>query len=152
MFGNREKEDMAQPAPPKEKERTQRAESVIHEGVSFNGTLKVDGSLTINGQFEGAINCTGRLVVGKTGRVKADLDVGSTTIAGRVEGKVIAKERVELETASFLKGDVHAKSFVIQDGCFFQGNCTMGEASKHAPRPATSSEKTKPEMGMLKQA
>jgi cytoskeletal protein CcmA (bactofilin family) len=151
MFGSREKEDAAQPAPVKERERKREAESVIHEGASFNGTLKVEGSLTINGNFEGAINCSGRLIVGKTARVKADLDVGSTTIAGHVEGTIVARERVQLETASYLKGDVNAKSFVIQDGCFFQGNCTMGEAAKQSPRSA-SSEKTKPEMGMLKQA
>jgi cytoskeletal protein CcmA (bactofilin family) len=68
--------------------------------------------------------------------VKADLDVGSANIAGRVEGRVYAKERVELQTASHLKGDVHAKSFVIQDGCFFQGNCSMGEAHQPSSRPS----------------
>jgi cytoskeletal protein CcmA (bactofilin family) len=77
--------------------------------------------------------------------VKADLEVGSATIGGWVEGRVYAKERVELETSSHLKGDVHSKSFVIQDGCFFQGNCTMGEAHDasrnrpalaEVPRPA----------------
>ena len=44
-----------------------------------------------------------------------------------------------------------AKSFVIQDGCFFQGNCTMGDA---ATRPAeeTTEEPSDTEMGVLKQA
>lgn len=134
MFGSkdtkderdREKERILEttPAP----SRPQNTSSVIGEHVSLNGNLRVEGSIVIHGEVEGAITCTGELVVGKTGRVKADLDVGSCTIGGRVEGKIFAKGRVELETNSHLTGDVNANSFVIQDGCFFQGNCTMGEA------------------------
>jgi cytoskeletal protein CcmA (bactofilin family) len=115
--------------------------SVIGEGVSINGTMRVEGTLVIHGEFEGAITCTEQLIIGRSARVKADLDVGSATIGGRVEGRIYAKERVELETNSHLKGDVHAKSFVIQDGCFFQGNCAMGEAHDTSrPRPAFDKE------------
>jgi len=154
MFGNREKETAEQEQPLKEQKSgptmERKTDSVIGQGASMNGTLKIEGSLTVHGEFEGAINCSGRLMIGKTGKVKADLDVGSVSIAGHVEGKVYAKERVELQTASYLKGDVHAKSFVIQDGCFFQGNCIMGEATKQSEDRVT--EKKKPEMGVLKQA
>lgn len=115
------------PAPTPIRETKQ--SSVIGEGVSINGTMRVEGTVTILGEFEGKITCTDQLVVGKTGRVKAELEVGSAMVAGWVEGRVFARERVELATHSHLKGDVHAKSFVIQDGCFFQGNCSMGEAA-----------------------
>ncbi len=132
MFGNKDKEttldeqhEVRTVAP-----REHKVNSVIGERVTFKGTLKVDGSIEIHGDIEGSITCTDQLIVGKNGRVKADLDVGSAIIAGQVEGQVFAKERVELKTASHLKGDVHAQSFVIQDGCFFQGNCTMGNANK----------------------
>jgi cytoskeletal protein CcmA (bactofilin family) len=137
-----------QPAAPVRERRT---DTVIGQGTCFNGTLRVDGSLTIHGEFEGSLTCSGHLVVGKTGRVTADLDVGSTLIGGKVEGSVRAKDRVELQTASLLKGDVHAKSFVIQDGCSFQGNCTMGNAADF-DRPMSQDSKSTPEVGILKQA
>ena len=140
MFGNKDskeredgREEIIRTVTPRE---SSKKTSVIGERVKFNGTLNVEGSIEIHGEIEGSISCTDQLIVGKTGRVKADLDVGSAVIAGEVEGRVFAKERVELKTASHLKGDVNAKSFVIQDGCFFQGNCTMGEAHKTAsPAP-----------------
>jgi cytoskeletal protein CcmA (bactofilin family) len=116
--------------------REKKTGSVIGEGVSINGTMRVEGTLVIHGEFEGAITCSEQLIIGRSARVKADLDVGSATIGGRVEGRIYAKERVELETNSHLKGDVHAKSFVIQDGCFFQGNCAMGEAHDTSRRPS----------------
>jgi cytoskeletal protein CcmA (bactofilin family) len=123
--------------------REKKTGSVIGEGVSINGTMRVEGTLVIHGEFEGAITCSEQLIIGRSARVKADLDVGSATIGGRVEGRIYAKERVELETNSHLKGDVHAKSFVIQDGCFFQGNCAMGEAHDSTRRPSFTPEKEK---------
>jgi len=148
MFGNKETKDSREPRDIREViretpepvvshtpiQREEKVNSVIGEHVSFNGTLKVEGSIVIHGEVEGNITCTDKLTIGRTGRVKADLDVGSANIAGRVEGRIFAKERVELQTASHLKGDVHAKSFVIQDGCFFQGNCAMGEAHQPSAR------------------
>jgi cytoskeletal protein CcmA (bactofilin family) len=150
MFGSKDtKETRIEPAhisaTPTMTTREKKAASVIGEGVSINGKVTVEGTLIIHGELEGALTCSEHLIVGKTGRVKADLEVGSATIGGWVEGRVFAKERVELETSSHLKGDVHSKSFVIQDGCFFQGNCTMGEAHEatrsrpvlaEVPRPA----------------
>jgi cytoskeletal protein CcmA (bactofilin family) len=137
MFGN--KETRERESAPSVLTRQENTGSVIGERVSMNGTLRVEGSIVIHGEVEGSINCSGELVVGKTGRVKADLDVGSAIIAGRVEGKIVAKGRVELQTNSHLTGDVNAKSFVIQDGCFFQGNCTMGvdtaPAREEEPEP-----------------
>ena len=124
--------------------REKKAGSVIGEGVSINGTMRVEGTLVIHGEFEGSITCSEQLIIGRSARVKADLDVGSATIGGRVEGRIYAKERVELETNSHLKGDVHAKSFVIQDGCFFQGNCAMGEAHDTSRRPSFHDKETTP--------
>jgi len=141
MFGNKDNKDMKDmnepqefketytaPAPVVAPVETRKAQSVIGEDVAFDGVLRVEGNIVVHGKIEGEIHCTGHLMIGKNGRVKATLDVGSASIAGNVEGKIVAKERVELQTASHLKGDVHAKSFVIADGCFFQGNCTMGQA------------------------
>ena len=150
MFGSKDKEQQV-PAPssgPKEK----RVNSVIGEGSTFNGTLRVDGTVVVHGDFEGALTSTDALVVGKTGRLKAEMDVQNATIAGRVEGRIFAKERVELQTGSHFLGDVHSRSFVIQDGVFFQGNCTMGEAQKAAPAPKDPAGTSRQELGILKQS
>ncbi len=147
MFGSKDKND---PVPTTTTTREKRVNSVIGEGANFNGTIRVEGSLVINGEFEGAVSCSDTLIVGKSGKVKADLDVQNATIAGRMDGRVFAKERVELQTGSHFTGDVHAKSFVIQDGVFFQGNCAMGDANKAGSTTTTEGKKT--ELGVLKQS
>ena len=127
-----------------------RINTVIGEGTVFNGTLRVDGSVLINGEFEGTLTASDAVVVGKTGSVRAGLNVREATVAGKVKGKIVAKDRVELQTGARLEGDVFAKSFMIEEGVFFQGNCSMGDESSEEPMIA-SGPKSPPDLGLLGQ-
>jgi cytoskeletal protein CcmA (bactofilin family) len=129
-----------------------RDHTALGQGARFSGDLRVEGDLVINGDFEGTIGCTGDLQVGKSGRVKAEVECVVATIAGRMEGKIFAKGRVELQGGSHFEGDVHAKSFMIQEGVFFQGNCSMGEASSKHGNGEETEDGRKPELGILKQS
>jgi cytoskeletal protein CcmA (bactofilin family) len=101
--------------------------SILGEGSSFKGNVRIDGSLRIDGEFEGNLSVTETLIVGKGGTVKAEVEVGEAVIGGRVVGRVRASERVELQTGSRMEGDVFTQSFMIQDGVFFRGSCHMGK-------------------------
>ncbi len=48
-------------------------------------------------------------------------------VAGKVEGPVKVRDSLELQQGARLHGDVYARSFRIQDGAIFQGNCHMGK-------------------------
>jgi cytoskeletal protein CcmA (bactofilin family) len=151
MFGNKGKDPMGTPAPTsydrpaaKGKETT-----ILGPGAHFTGNLSVDGSLEIHGVFEGTVSCSETLRVGPSGQVKAELDARDAVISGKVLGTITARERVELEKGSHFEGDVHSKTFMIQEGVFFQGNCSMGEDPTQ--KAATPSDDGKPELGILKQ-
>jgi cytoskeletal protein CcmA (bactofilin family) len=101
-------------------------ETVIGDGTRISGEITVDGDLRVDGEVDGRITATRRIVVGKTGVVKADVEAGTAEIAGRVVGKLHAQDRVVLVGGSRLEGDVQAQSFKIEDGAYFQGNCVMG--------------------------
>ena len=101
--------------------------TIIGEGSSFSGTLRADGTVLVNGTYEGGLQTAESVIVGKSGVVNGDLLANTVTVEGRVKGNVTARDRVELRTGSRLEGDVHARSFMIEDGVFFQGNCMMGE-------------------------
>ena len=104
-----------------------RINTVIGEGTLMTGTLRVEGSLLVNGEFEGTLTATESAIIGKTGSVRAGIHAREILVAGKVRGKVVAKDRVELQTGARLEGDVLAKSFMIEEGVFFQGNCSMGD-------------------------
>jgi cytoskeletal protein CcmA (bactofilin family) len=134
-------------APERPRSDASAATSIIGRGTTFNGVLRVNGSLRVDGEVEGQVFVAQGLVVGPDGVMKAELVVNTAAIAGRVVGRVRAKGKVELRKGGRLEGDVHASSFQIEDGAFFQGNCTMGgetpESAREGARPETPAERLK---------
>ncbi len=111
--------------------------TILGRGASFNGVLRVNGSLRVDGEIQGQVYVVQGLVVGPEGVIKADVATGTAVIAGRIHGRVHATGKVELHKGGRLDGDVHASSFQIEDGAHFQGNCTMGESAASAAQSAT---------------
>lgn len=104
--------------------------TVIGEGTHIEGSIRVHGSLRVDGEVEGgALITTDNLTVGAKGQIKSDLAVKQAIISGTVNGKIRAKERVELLAGAHVRGDVYAQSFKIEDGVYFHGTCVMGEAA-----------------------
>ncbi|MBD3334101.1 MAG: hypothetical protein GF355_01130 [Candidatus Eisenbacteria bacterium] len=101
--------------------------TLIGKGTHINGTIKVNGSLRVDGEVEGHVLVSSGLVVGPSGVLTAEIHVQDAMVAGRIQGKIVAKGRVELRKGSRFEGDVHSAVFKIEDGAFFQGNCSMGE-------------------------
>jgi cytoskeletal protein CcmA (bactofilin family) len=126
--------------------------SIIGKGCKVKGTIDVqDGTLRIDGDFEGNVNCPGgTLVIGKGGKVTADINVQSAVVGGTVNGNIDAKEKIELQAGSRLEGDIKTRRLVIDEGVFFEGSCKMSPdgkpmaSSQPAPQPeAKKDEKEK---------
>lgn len=106
--------------------------SVLGDGSQLSGNLRIQGSIRLDGEFEGRLAASGTVVIGQTGSVRADLEAREIVVAGRMEGRLIAQERVELQTGARVEGDVCAQSFIIAEGVSFNGNCSMGEEARGA--------------------
>ena len=122
--------------------------SIIGKGCKVNGTIDVqDGTLRIDGDFEGNVNCPGgTLVIGKGGTVKADIKVSNAVVGGTVNGNIDAKEKIELQAGSRLEGDIKTRRLVIDEGVFFEGSCKMSPDGKPmASTPARQPEAKKDE-------
>jgi len=122
--------------------------SIIGKGCKVNGTIDVqDGTLRIDGDFEGNVNCPGgTLVIGKGGTVKADIKVSNAVVGGTVNGNIDAKEKIELQAGSRLEGDIKTRRLVIDEGVFFEGSCKMSPDGKPmASTPAQQPEAKKDE-------
>jgi cytoskeletal protein CcmA (bactofilin family) len=101
--------------------------TVLGVGSTFRGTLMVSGTLRIEGEFDGDIlNCE-RLEIGEHGVMRADIEVKSAEIFGKVHGSIRALGVVELRAGAHVEGDVAAASIVMEAGVYFSGRCTMLE-------------------------
>ena len=100
--------------------------TILTTDVEIKGTIKFDQVLKIDGKFEGEmITSEGELIVGETGTVKASAKVKNASIEGRLEGDIIATEKVELKHKAQLLGDLQARTLVIEEGVIFNGQCNV---------------------------
>jgi len=99
--------------------------TTIYEGISVVGDVKGSHNLYLNGSFEGTIDLTALLLVGKTGKLKGEVKANYVIIEGEVEGKVIAKERVEVLDDGRYKGEILTPSVMISQKAFFDGVVKM---------------------------
>ncbi|MFN7974081.1 MAG: polymer-forming cytoskeletal protein [Acidobacteriota bacterium] len=89
----------------------------------LEGTLRFSDTLRIDGRFAGTIEGDGHLIVGEQALVKADVRAASVSVAGRLAGRVRAREKVEVFNAGRLDCDVVTPSIRIEDGALFHGHC-----------------------------
>ena len=104
----------------------------VTQDSEIKGTIKFGQAMRVDGNFEGELTSdNGELVVGKTGKVKANVKVKSAVVEGRVDGNIRASDKVELKQSARIFGDVQAKSLVVEQGVIFVGNCNVNpEGSK----------------------
>ncbi len=112
-----------------------RQTSIIAHGCKFDGKIQVQGTLRIEGEFKGTIGTPDSLVIGKSGVVHASVTVKNAIIGGQLFGNVTAENKIELQSGSHVEGDIKTKRLVIDEGVFFEGNCSMGSGTRKTPIP-----------------
>lgn len=112
-------------------------EAVIGQRATFDGRLRCDGSVRIDGTYEaGAIETLGNVLITETGRVMADIKAKTVSVAGAFKGTITA-DRVELLEGGRLWGTINVRSFLLDEGAQFDGQLVMqGAESNEALRPA----------------
>jgi cytoskeletal protein CcmA (bactofilin family) len=99
-------------------------ETIIGAETSFQGTLRSQGSVRIDGKIEGGVSAEG-VILGERGEVQGDISARSVVVGGKVTGNIHATESLELLTKSQVFGDLHAPQLLIAEGAIFEGSCLM---------------------------
>ena len=97
----------------------------LDRGASFEGKVSFSGLLRIDGHLRGTAQSDGTLVVGETGTVQADLEVGTLLVRGSVTGAVRATERVEIAPTGRLEGELETPVLSVQEGGELQARVSM---------------------------
>lgn len=96
-------------------------ETTLGNGVVVKGEIQFQRYLRIDGQFEGeTLGGEGKLVVGSTGLVRANIALSEVIIEGRVEGNVTA-DRLELRGEAKVYGSIRARLLSIDEGATISG-------------------------------
>ncbi len=98
--------------------------TIVGRGTLFEGVMKVDNSVRIDGTFKGELSCSGTLTIGQSGEAHAQLDGRDVYINGVVHGNVRG-DKVRLDSQARVVGDINSNALSISEGAVFQGNCSM---------------------------
>ncbi len=100
----------------------------LGKGVDFKGKAQFEGTVRVDGNFEGEITIDDTLIIGETAFIKGTITGGTIVCSGRIEGVVTANKKIQLLKPAVLIGDVHTPTFAMEEGVYFQGECDMGAA------------------------
>ncbi|NIA31572.1 MAG: polymer-forming cytoskeletal protein [Actinobacteria bacterium] len=111
-------------------EKSGELNTILGKGTKFEGKISVQHSLRVDGRFEGDIDTTDTLVIGKEGEVIGNTKVKDLVIGGKLNGTVVAQGKIVLESKSEFRGEMKTNKLVIDEGAIFEGKCSMSGDGK----------------------
>ena len=106
--------------------------SVVSTGSTWDGTLKIEGSVRIDGSLSGEIEARGTVHVSKGAEVDAKVRAAYLVVAGVFHGHAFCGERLEILPTGRVTGELTTKSLVVHEGSFLEGELRMSEAAQSA--------------------
>lgn len=109
--------------------------------ATFNGNLRCDGSIRIEGVMEsGELETLGNVIIGPGAKVMATIKARTVSISGAFNGEIDA-QRVELLEGGRAWGVIKVASFLLDEGAFLRGELVMQGETPAEPFVLPRSEK-----------
>lgn len=123
--------------------------SLVGKGTRFDGELSLTGLLRIDGDFTGSINTEGKVLIGRSGRVKCSINAGSVIIGGVVKGNIYSSGKVVVLSTGMVLGNIKSPSIIIEEGVIFNGKCHVleGGFDEKAGRRSSAVTEYQPDWG-----
>jgi cytoskeletal protein CcmA (bactofilin family) len=114
--------------------------NIIGENSYFTGNFHINGSLRIDGRFEGKYLQAEQLYIGSQGKIKTNINAVSVIIEGLVIGNINATNRVLLMPSAKILGDIKTPELIIQKGVILEGRCAISNDLKSSAKSLIDAE------------
>ncbi len=112
--------------------------SRINAGLKITGEVFGESDLVIDGEVNGKVRLSsGRVTVGSSGRVQAEIEAREIVVEGMVQGNLKAADSVRLGPGGRVTGSVLTPRIAIDDGARLRGKV-------ETTTPSTKSRETSP--------
>lgn len=95
--------------------------ALISEDMEIVGDLNCAGDIKIDGRFKGNIKCSGKVVIGKSGKVVGNLSSANVLVQGFFKGVLECTGVLSVIKESFLQGKFHYNDLDISHGAELMG-------------------------------
>jgi cytoskeletal protein CcmA (bactofilin family) len=107
------------------------APSRLGSSQHLKGEISGNEDLEIGGTVEGLVHSDeGRLTVGATAKLTADIIAGEVIVYGNVQGNVRGKGKIEIKKNGSVNGDLTTAQIIIEDGAYFTGSIEIEKSAE----------------------
>lgn len=97
--------------------------TLIGKDSAISGNIHVSGFVRIDGDIDGDLETTGKLIIGEKARIRGNVTALSAIIGGIVEGDVFAEEGIQIFSTASIFGDIITKHLKLEEGVLYNGYC-----------------------------
>ena len=98
----------------------------IGRGIEVKGDISFADRLQVDGKVTGKLTSdSGTLIIGESGRLDAQIDVGVCVVHGELHGNLIARSKLEIRRTGRVHGDVITPVLLVEEGAVFNGAIRM---------------------------
>ena len=110
---------------------------ILDVTASMQGSLifQEPVALRISGRFEGTLQTRGDLTIGERAVIQADITGEAITIAGTVNGKIVAKRSLKVIPPAVVKGEIWTPVLEVEAGARLDGTLQMPGAGPWLTAP-----------------
>lgn len=95
------------------------------EGTKVIGDLISESHIRIDGEVEGNVTTSAKVVIGENGYVKGNLTCLEAEIEGRLDGVLSIDGILILRETARVTGDIYTPKLHVEEGALFLGACNM---------------------------
>jgi cytoskeletal protein CcmA (bactofilin family) len=107
--------------------------NVIVEGSKIVGDFIAESNVRIDGEIQGNVTSSSKVVVGSSGLIKGNLVCCDADVEGRIEGTLKVEALLTLRSNANVTGEISTDKIQIEEGAQFSGECKMNNFSSSKP-------------------
>jgi|TARA_B100001939_G_scaffold340037_1_gene347581 cytoskeletal protein CcmA (bactofilin family) len=120
---------------------------IIESSTKIVGDIFSEADFRIDGIVEGNITTSGKIVVGKSGKINGKINCSNADISGSTSGKIEVAEVLSLMSESLIQGDIITGKLSVEEGAQVEASISMKsgkqlKAVESKTENKTQSEKT----------
>jgi cytoskeletal protein CcmA (bactofilin family) len=101
------------------------APTFVAEGSRMSGDLETDGPLVVCGSIRGDGRIGGGLRMAATAQWEGEIHAKAAVIAGRITGKLVVEDKLEVGMTAVIRADIVARSIAVAKGAVIDGSVTV---------------------------
>ena len=118
---------------------------VIESTTKIVGDIVSKADFRIDGVVEGNITTTGKVVVGKSGKISGKLNCSNADVSGSISGHIQISETLSLMSESYIQGDITTAKLSVEEGAQVDATIVMKTGKQLKAVESESANDKKPE-------